>query len=273
MSNKKLVSLASLRQDLKSGDVVFFQGLASDSMLIRSLTGGIWSHCAMIIKGDDIGCTEHDLLLFESSVTPGRDIGESGKDSTEKAGVMLVDFDSRMQDYAQSKDYSMFGIRQLDTDRAQKANTGELKTFALNRNVRDSVYPAEQQVATEHFVARDLDNSQFNNQVLAKIQSEIKVEAIKNLTDIELKLIISKAIETVHDNLDSTTHNKFSHRHTTPSHYFCSELVADALMHMEVMEMGNAAGYSPGDLSDEEDSPLDASYFEVIHIPGDLGRD
>jgi hypothetical protein len=211
--------------------------------------------------------------LFESSVTPGRDIGESGKDSAEKAGVMLVDFDQRMEDYARSKEYSMFGIRQLGTDRAQKANTEELKTFALNRNVRDSVYPAEQQVVTEHFVARNLDNSQFNNQALAKIQSEIKVDAIKNLTDTDLKLIISKAIETVHDNLDSTTHDKFSHRHTTPSHYFCSELVADALMHMEIMEMGDAAGYSPGDLSDEEDSPLDASYLEVKHIPGDLGRD
>ncbi|MFT7470323.1 MAG: hypothetical protein ACI8XU_000211 [Kiritimatiellia bacterium] len=273
MSNKSLVSLASLRQNLKSGDVVFFQGLASDSMLIRGLTGGIWSHCAMIIKGDDIGCTEHDLLLFESSVTPGRDIGESGKDSVEKAGVMLVDFDQRMEDYAQSREYSMFGIRQLGTDRAQKADTEELKTFALNRNVRDSVYPAEQQVVTEHFVARDLDNSQFNNQALAKIQSEIKIDAIKNLTDTDLKLIISKAIETVHDNLDSTTHDKFSHRHTTPSHYFCSELVVDALMHMGVMEMGNAAGYSPSDLSNEADSLLDASYLEVKHIPGDLGRD
>lgn len=273
MSNQKLVSLASLRHDLKSGDLVFFQGLAADSMLIRGLTGGIWSHCAMIIKGGDIGCTEHDLLLFESSVTAGRDIGESGKDSLEKAGVMLVDFDQRMEAYAQSNEYSMFGIRQLGTDHAQKANTGELKTFVLNRNVRDSVYPTEQQVATEHFVARDLDNSQFNNQALAKIQSEVKVDAIKNLTDADLKLIINKAIETVHDNLDSTSHDKVSHSHTTTSHYFCSELVADALMHMGIMEMGNAAGYSPGDLSDEEDSPLDASYFGVKHIPGDLGRD
>ena len=270
MSSEKLVSLASLRDELKSGDLVFFQGNAADSMLIRGVTGGSWSHCAMIIKGDDVGCAEHELLLFESSVTAGLDLGCSEKAGTEKAGVMLVNFDQRMEDYAESKDYSMFGIRQLDSDQADKVDIAKLKEFALNQNVRDSNYPAEHLVAAGYFVARELENPQFTDQTAAKIRSELGSDAIGKLPDSELKLIISKTIEAAQDNVDHTAQDKITHSHAITSHYFCSELVADALMHMGIMIMGNAAGFSPSDLSDDADSPLDTSYSKVKHVPSDL---
>mgnify|MGYP003672906404 CR=1 FL=1 len=270
MGKQTLVSLASLRQGLQTGDLVFFQGLASDSVLIRDITGGSWSHCAMVIRGEDIECAEHELLLFESSVTAGRDIGYSGKAGTEKAGVMLVNFDQRMEDYAKSKEYAVFGIRQFEKIKADKVDVAKLKEFTANANIRDSIYPAEHLVAAGHFVAKELENEQFSDHTVAKIRSELRDDAINNLPDSELKLIIGKTIEAAQDNIDNTAQDKTSHCHAIASHYFCSELVADALMHMGIMAMGNAAGYSPSDLSDDTESPIDSFYSSVKYVPGDL---
>ncbi len=270
MTAKNTANLASLRHELKSGDLVFFQGIAADSVLIRDITGGSWSHCAMIIKGDDIGYSDHELLLFESSVTPGKDIGHNGKAGSEKAGVMLVNFDQRMEDYAKSKEYSAFGIRQLDPAQAGKADVNKLKAFALNQNIRNSVYPAEHLVAAGHFVARELENEQFTEYTVAKIKSEVRGDVISKLPDGELKQIIEKTIEAAQDNIDHTAQDKISHSHAITSHYFCSELIADALMHMGIMHIGNAAGSSPSDLSDDVESPLDTFYLDIKHLPGDL---
>lgn len=270
-NNKNLVSLAELRKELRSGDLVFFQGLAADSVLIRDITGGLWSHCAMIISGKDIDCHEHERLLFESSITAGQDIGYKSVGEDEKTGVMLVNFDQRLEDYARSKEYSLFGIRRLESEQLRQANIEGLKSFVLNSNIRKSVYPAQHQVAAEHFVARELANFRFTNQAVAKIRAELEGEDCNKLADRDLKQIIEKTIEAVQDNLDDNAQDKIHHNHAIPSRYFCSELVVDALMHMDILKRGNAAGYTPSDLSGEAGSILDSYYSQIQHLPSDLG--
>jgi hypothetical protein len=273
-NDKELASLNSIRSSLRSGDLIFFQGLEADSVLIRDVTGGIWSHCAMIIKGEDIDCSEHELLLFESSVTPGKDIHYSDDPKVTqgtKTGVMLVDFDLRIKEYSASKCYSMFGIRQLNANHDYNSGLTQLKAFALNPNIRKSIYPPEHLVAAEHFVAREIETAQFSEVAVSKIKSQLQGDNLSKLTDMELKLIIGKTIESVQDMFDDSVHDKISHSHNLTSHFFCSELVADALMHMDILNSKNAAGYSPSDFSDEAKSPVDDFYTEVKHISAKVG--
>ncbi|MFT4888625.1 MAG: hypothetical protein ACJAY7_001107 [Pseudohongiellaceae bacterium] len=265
-SERKIVSLDSIRDTLRSGDLIFFQGREADSVLIRDVTGGIWSHCAMIIKGEDIDCVEHEFLLFESSVTPGKDIHYSDGVTGTKSGVMLVDFDLRMEEYSASECYSMYGVRQLNAGHVHKSGLAPLKAFALNPNIRKSVYPAEHLVAAEYFVARELETAQFSEGAVSKIKNQLQGDTLKKLTDAELRLIISKTIETVQDMIDHSVSDKISHNHDLTSHFFCSELVADALMHMDILSSKNAAAYSPSDFSDEQKSPVDNFYSEVKHV-------
>jgi len=274
VDNKQILNnLESITESLNTGDLIFFQGTASDSVLIRNLTGGLWSHCAMVIRGIDIGSSDHQLLLFESSIRPGKDLQFSNSEDGSKSGVMLVELHLRMNDYADSRMYSLFGIRRLVPDKAKARNFKKLTEFVQNRNVRQSGYPAEYLVAAEHFMARELESEKFRDKTVIKIKNDLKIDSLKNLSDDQIRLIIHTTIESVREDFGPETLDKTSHQHAAPSHYFCSELVVDALMHMGLLELNNAASYSPNDLSANTDSALNKLYADVIFLAGDLGRE
>ncbi len=270
-NNRDLISLESITDSLNTGDLVFFQGTAADSVLIRNLTGGLWSHCAMVLRGTDIGRHDHPLFLFESSIRPGKDLEFSNTDDGNKSGVMLVEFHLRMHDYADSSMYSLFGIRRLVPDKAKARNFKNLTEFVQNRNIRQSEYPAEYLVAAEHFMARELESAKFRDKTVLKIRNDLNIGSLKNLSDDDIRLIIHKTIESVRDDFGPETLDKTGHQHATPSHYFCSELVVDTLMHMGLLELNNAASYTPNDLSASTNLPVNKLYADLFFLAGDLG--
>ena len=76
-SDEKFVNLGDVVNRLKTGDLVFFQGWGIDSVLIRRITGGRWSHIGIIVEGKHVGCDDRELLLFESTNRVGTDINDS----------------------------------------------------------------------------------------------------------------------------------------------------------------------------------------------------
>lgn len=272
MTNNSAQSLDSLIPELGTGDLIFFQGTARDSVLIRELTGGEWSHCAMIVRAEDIDESRSGLLLFESSIVPGEDIQDSEGQQAAKAGVMLVDFEARMSSYANSGNYSAFAVRKLKPTAVGKLDLLQLKSFIKNPHIRQSGYPAEHAVAAEHFLARELESESFTSKALGKIRRELGNEIPGSLSDSNIRAMIGKTVESVRDGFDQPIRDKINHDHSSVSHYFCSELVVDALMHAGVLALRNAAGFSPSDLSLDDDEQIAASYGNLIALPVDLGR-
>lgn len=271
MSNDTEESLETLLPSLGTGDLVFFQGTGEDSVLIRQLTGGEWSHCAMVIKAADIGLHGDGLLLLESTVVPGEDIAYKDSDDGKTVGVMLVDFVARMRSYADSGDYSAFGLRKLRTATSEKIDSESVKNFVENANVRRSVYPPQHAVAAEHFLAKELESEAFTGRAVSKVQKELGDDIANKLSESEIKAIVNKTIESVRDGFEEPVKDKINRNYSAPSHFFCSELVVDALMHSGLMGIGNAAAYSPSDLSDDSNDQLAAAYEQLINIPSDLG--
>ncbi|MFT4713643.1 MAG: hypothetical protein ACJAVI_004371 [Candidatus Azotimanducaceae bacterium] len=276
-SEEKFVSLEEIMDSLKTGDLVFFQGWGIDSVLIRNITGGRWSHVGIIVDGKDIGLDDQGLLLFESTNRPGVDINSAFNEKTvdenevtvapHTKGVMLLDFISRMDEYAGSKMYSKFGIKSLNPAKSGAINREDLTRFVMNENVRKSVYPPEYKVAVEHFVAREVDSEEFSQKIVKRIKPRLTDPTVANISDEGLQDIANKIIESLQDDFEDSTFSKMNHSHDSVSHYFCSELVADTLMHMGVVETKNAARYSPNDLSDKTELPVGDYYDEALSIP------
>lgn len=140
---------------LKTGDLVFCRGRMWSSRLIEFLTGGVWSHVAMVVEPKDIDpdSSEEGLYLWESTSIPGKDVAPDIADG--KTGPMLVKLEERMEEYLTEKGYKLLSVRYLHVERTQELRD-RIAAFVEDREIRNAEYPQEWQILWYFFRERFL---------------------------------------------------------------------------------------------------------------------
>lgn len=100
-------SYRTLREQLKTGDLVLFSGRSLSSRLVRVFTGSPWSHIGLVVRMPDLPGTP---LLWEATrASKVRDILDGRLDD----GVQLVPLDDRVASYD-----GLIAVRRLEGVRA-----------------------------------------------------------------------------------------------------------------------------------------------------------
>ncbi len=111
-----MASYNTIRDSLKTGDIVLFSGKGLISLVIKKFTDSLWTHVGMVIKSDELDT----LLLWESTtLSKMKDI----ESNTARQGVQSVFLSKRIEDYDGD-----VAIRKLNIDRTPKMIDG-LKGF------------------------------------------------------------------------------------------------------------------------------------------------
>jgi hypothetical protein len=112
----------SIKDDLRTGDIVLMHGIHFSSRCIETLEECNWSHVGIIILAEDIGLDvgEDNILFWESDTpTPVNDVIKG----VSKSGPMLVKFSERLKYNFTHGEDSKCAIRHLHTHRDNSFNT------------------------------------------------------------------------------------------------------------------------------------------------------
>ncbi len=137
--------------ELQTGDLFFCRGLLWSSRWIEFITGSKWSHVAVVVRPRDIGLegVPDEPYLWEATSIEGSDILTGRR----KTGPMLVRMWLRLQEYLDSGNYRLFGVRYLQTPRTQDLFAG-LASIIKDNAVQDSRYPEELQMMKDYLKQR-----------------------------------------------------------------------------------------------------------------------
>lgn len=142
MPRRPLAPYREILSGARTGDLVFFRGLWTDSRIIQKVTGSTWSHVSMIVDPRETP-VQHggdELLLWESTDMPGDDINPDI--GVKRSGPMLTRLSERMRQYMATGKYKLFSIRYLHVDRTPEM-LQEIATLIDNPAVRNGVFPTE----------------------------------------------------------------------------------------------------------------------------------
>lgn len=90
-----MVAYSSVRDDLKTGDIILMAGESVFSWAIRRFTGSEWSHVGMVVRSADL-----DAVLLWESTTAGHPEDHTTPEGREpKPGVQLPPLSKRVRDY------------------------------------------------------------------------------------------------------------------------------------------------------------------------------
>jgi len=106
----------SIKNDLKTGDLILMHGIHFSSNCIETLEGSCWSHVGIIVLAEDIGLDVglDNILFWESDTeTPVADVIKG----IPKSGPMLVKLSERLKYNFTHGEDSECAIRHLYTDR------------------------------------------------------------------------------------------------------------------------------------------------------------
>lgn len=106
----------SIKNDLKTGDLMLMHGIHFSSNCIETLEGSCWSHVGVIVLAEDIGLDVglDNILFWESDTkTPVADVIKG----IPKSGPMLVRLSERLKYNFTHGEDSKCAIRHLYTDR------------------------------------------------------------------------------------------------------------------------------------------------------------
>ncbi|SEW40507.1 hypothetical protein SAMN04488515_2715 [Cognatiyoonia koreensis] len=155
MFRRPLAPWRKIIPTLQTGDLIFFRGRGWQSRVIEMVTGGVWSHVAMVVEPRDIDPeTIHSgLYLWESTTIGGFDIkpGHRFPDT----GPMLVDLEKRLEDYFEKWGYYLLSARYLHVERTQEMRTA-MAAFINDPEIRDSTYPETSHLMWYYFRERYL---------------------------------------------------------------------------------------------------------------------
>lgn len=123
-----------IRDNLKTGDIVLFDGRGFISRLIQIGSGSRWSHIGMVVRTKDLDL----MLLWESTgLSKNRDL----RDGTVKKGVQLVSLSSRIETFkgtiAVRQFEGEFSYREL---RAFKDFRFETRNVPYERNLWELIF-------------------------------------------------------------------------------------------------------------------------------------
>ncbi len=143
MPRRPLAPWRDVIPSLQTGDLIFFRGPGWFTHAVDLITGGIWSHVAMVIEAKDIypELPKDQLLLWESTTIPGHDVDADPSHINLTTGPMLVDLVSRMENYAERWGYKMMSARYLHLDRTEEFRSN-LSAFIRDPDVRNAGYPS-----------------------------------------------------------------------------------------------------------------------------------
>lgn len=142
---------------LQTGDLIFFRGHGFFSKGIEFVTGGVWSHVAMVIEGVDIypDLPRGQLLLWESTTYPALDIDMNPKKMNVTTGAMLVDLEDRLEEYFERLGYSHLSARYLHVERTQTFRDN-IASFVKDPGIRAATYPKTSHLMWYYFRERYL---------------------------------------------------------------------------------------------------------------------
>lgn len=102
----------SIKNDLKTGDLILMHGIHFSSNCIETLEGSCWSHVGIIVLAEDVGLD--NILFWEADTeTPVADVIKG----IPKSGPMLVKLSERLKYNFTHGEDSECAIRHLYTDR------------------------------------------------------------------------------------------------------------------------------------------------------------
>lgn len=128
--------------NLQTGDLIFFKGSGWFSKGVELLTGGVWSHVAMVIEAQDIypNLPKDQLLLWESTTYPGHDVDDNPSHIDMQEGAMLVELEQRLKLYFVNWNYKQLSARYLHVDRTEEFRKG-IAEFVRDPEIRAAEYP------------------------------------------------------------------------------------------------------------------------------------
>lgn len=134
---KQTTDYQSIKEDLKTGDIVLMHGIHFSSRCIETLEESNWSHVGIIVLAEDIGLDvgEDNILFWESDThTPVNDVIKG----VSKSGPMLVKFSERLKYNFTHGEDSECAIRHLNTHRDDAFNT---RFKNLIPTIHDATFP------------------------------------------------------------------------------------------------------------------------------------
>ncbi|MBK1667966.1 hypothetical protein CKO28_07945 [Rhodovibrio sodomensis] len=127
-----MVAYSSLRDDLKTGDIILMSGESIFSWTIRRFTGSTWSHVGMVVRSEELDA----VLLWESTTTGHPEDAATPKGREPKPGVQLPPLSKRVRDYD-----GKVAVRQLNRALTKK-EVASLTAFRHEVKDRDYDYDA-----------------------------------------------------------------------------------------------------------------------------------
>jgi hypothetical protein len=127
-----MVAYSSVREELKTGDIVLMAGESLFSRSIRCFTGSRWSHVGMVVRIPDLDA----VLLWESTTSGHPDDHSTPEGQKPKRGVQLPPLSKRVRDYD-----GQVALRQINQPLSSD-QIGRLTRFRHEVKDRDYDYDA-----------------------------------------------------------------------------------------------------------------------------------
>lgn len=145
MPRRPLAPFDEIAAQLRTGDLIFCRGRMMSSRIIEFVTGGLWSHVAMVIEPKDIypDTTDTGYYLWESTSIPGNDVDP--KVLRRKTGPMLVPLKPRLEEYLKSPNYRLLSARYLQVERTPEM-LKSIRDFVNDPKIRLAEYPTERSI-------------------------------------------------------------------------------------------------------------------------------
>ena len=146
------VPYSSIRDALKTGDIVLFQGVGWESDIVEVVELSPWTHVAMVVRVPDI---EFPMIWESTPLKYIKDVIYQER----KAGARLVSLDERLAVAVGKKLYGRFAVRELEVERTEEM-MGALKNF-ISSEVHDLPYPSDWKMLLGFLRGRLLKEDKF----------------------------------------------------------------------------------------------------------------
>lgn len=90
------IAFASVKDSLKTGDLILFHGVQVTSKLIEIIEWSFWSHVGMVVLPQDIGLSGEEPLFWEST-SSGDGLMDYLSGKPKESGPMLVSLGERIR--------------------------------------------------------------------------------------------------------------------------------------------------------------------------------
>lgn len=223
IKEKSSIHISKLTSIAKPGDILFFKCHGGLQQLQRVATGSEYDHVALVVKGSKLNNGE--LSILEST-------GE---------GVTAYALQARLEAYDYWKRCSYITIRRLESSNSN----GDDQFNFITTNIDTFL---DQVIGKPYkFKVSDIFQSKYNKTASSSPSSSILRTSLQMLSNQD------ESFNRISESFDTT---KTSDTNEVSSTYFCSQLVADCLKQLEIIdnEMNSKAfwpgSFATGDLID-----------------------